>query len=262
MRILVTNDDGIHGPGLEVLEEIAGQVSDDVWIVAPENEQSGASHSLTLHVPLRMRRIGERKFTVIGTPTDCVLLGVKHILKDHRPDLVLSGVNRGANLADDVTYSGTIAGAMEGTALGVPSIALSQAYSGTSPVQWDTARRFGAPLVKHLLAGSWAKDVLLNVNFPPIAPDEVRGVRATVQGRRDQSAAVIDERTDLRGNRYYWIGFGRTEPETGEDSDLQAVIAGNISVSALHLNLTHQAATDVLERVLAPCAIRDGTFSV
>lgn len=262
MRILITNDDGIHGPGLAVLEEIAHSICDDVWVVAPENEQSGASHSLTLHVPLRMREFGPRKFAVLGTPTDCVLMGVKQIITDKRPDLVLSGVNRGANIADDVTYSGTVAGAMEGCALGIPSIALSQAYVGSKPVEWDTARRFGAPLVKHLIAAGWPKDVLVNVNFPPIPADAVRGVRAAAQGRRDQSSAHVEERTDMRGNRYFWLGFGRGDPGAAEDTDLRALIDGYITVTALHLNLTHDTANADLARVLAPCAIRNGSFSV
>lgn len=261
MRVLVTNDDGIHAPGLSVLSDIAHAISDDVWIVAPESEQSGASHSLTLHVPLRMRQVEERKFAVLGTPTDCVLMGVIEILKDRRPDLVLSGVNRGANVADDVTYSGTVAGAMEGTALGIPSVALSQAHIAGN-VPWDTARRFGAPLLRHLLKAGWSREVLLNVNFPPVPPADVRGVRAGVQGTRDQSGIKIERRTDMRNNSYYWIGYWRDDPAAAAGSDISALETGYISVTALHLDLTHHGAQKALDEVVASCAISDGTFSV
>ena len=145
MRILLTNDDGIDSPGLHALRQIAAELSDDVWVVAPETNQSGASHSLSLHEPLRMRAIDERAFAVRGTPTDSVIMGVRHVLKDKPPDLVLSGVNRGANMAEDVTYSGTIAGAFEGTILGIRSMALSQAYGidGVKGLKWQTALAHG-----------------------------------------------------------------------------------------------------------------------
>src|SRR6201988_383023 len=145
MRILCTNDDGIHAPGLKVVEEIARALSDDVWIVAPELDQSGVSHSLSLNDPLRLRKIGECHFAVKGTPTDCVIMAARHILKGRPPDLVLAGVNRGRNAGEDVIYSGTVAGAVEGTILGIPSVALSQAYRSRSnqPPHWETAVRFG-----------------------------------------------------------------------------------------------------------------------
>src|SRR5215210_1451938 len=145
MRILCTNDDGIHAPGLAALERIARELSDDIWIVAPETDQSGVAHSLSLNDPLRLREISERHFAVKGTPTDCVIMGVRHVMREVKPDLVLSGVNRGQNVAEDVTYSGTIAGAMEGTILGVPAIALSQAYgpAGRMAVRWQCAEHHG-----------------------------------------------------------------------------------------------------------------------
>ena len=173
MRILVTNDDGIHAPGLAVAEKIARALCNDVWVVAPETEQSGASHSLTLTLPLRLRQIDSRRFAVTGTPTDCVMMGVAELMAEARPTLVLSGVNRGSNLADDVTYSGTIAGAMEGTALGVPSIALSQAYGvgGGHDVDWSCAETHGPRLIAKLVEIGWPAEVLMNVNFPPGEPD-------------------------------------------------------------------------------------------
>ena len=157
MRILLTNDDGINSPGLHALREIALQLSDDVWVVAPETNQSGASHSLSLHEPLRMRQVDERAFAVRGTPTDSVIMGVRHVLKDKTPELVLSGINRGANMAEDVTYSGTIAGAFEGTILGIRSIALSQAFGfeSTKSVRWQTALAHAPALLRKLLALEW-----------------------------------------------------------------------------------------------------------
>src|SRR5262244_2629208 len=168
MRILVTNDDGINAPGLDVCAEIARALSDDVWVVAPEFDQSGVSHSLSLNDPLRMRLVDERRFAIKGTPTDCVIMGVRHILESKAPDLVLSGVNRGQNAAEDVSYSGTIAGAMEATILGIPSLALSQAYGPASREKphWATALRFGPDIIRKVLAEGMPSNVLVNVNFP------------------------------------------------------------------------------------------------
>src|SRR3954471_8333833 len=168
MRLLVTNDDATHSPGVTVAETIAKSLSTDVWVVAPENEQSGASHSLTLTSPLRLRQVEERRFAVSGTPTDCVMMACLHILQDHVPDLVLSGVNWGSNLADDVTYSGTIAGAMEGCALNIPSIALSQCYDegDRQAIDWSAAKAHGADVVKSLVKAGWPSGILINVNFP------------------------------------------------------------------------------------------------
>src|ERR1700693_167285 len=161
MRILLTNDDGIYAPGLGVLEQIAGSLSDDIWVVAPETDQSGVSHSLSLNDPLRMREVGERQFAVKGTPTDCVIMGVRHLMKE-KPDLVLSGVNRGRNCAEDITYSGTVAGAMEGAVLGIPSFALSQAYAFTTKHHpyWDTAVKFAPDLIQRVLDAGMPRDVL------------------------------------------------------------------------------------------------------
>jgi 5'-nucleotidase len=195
MRILITNDDGIHAPGLNACEAIARELSDEVWIVAPETDQSGVSHSLSLNDPLRLREVGERHFAVKGTPTDCVIMGARHLMKD-MPDLVLSGVNRGRNCAEDVTYSGTVAGAMEGTVLGIPSFALSQAYAFTTrhPPYWETAIKYGPDLIRRVLRAGIPRDVLVNVNFPDCPPEEVAGIAVTVQGKRDQELLRIDAR--------------------------------------------------------------------
>jgi 5'-nucleotidase len=243
MRILVTNDDGINAPGLDICSDIARALSDEVWIVAPEFDQSGVSHSLSLNDPLRKRAAGERRFAIKGTPTDCVIMGVRHILDGKCPDLILSGVNRGSNVADDVSYSGTIAAAIEGTILGIPSIALSQSYGAASRQQphWDTALRFGPGLIRKVLAEGIPKGVLVNINFPDCRPDEVIGTAVTVQGKRDQDWLRIDERTDGRGNPYYWVAFARgPRTDTTLGTDLAALAARRISVTPLRLNMTDE----------------------
>jgi 5'-nucleotidase len=247
MRILVTNDDGIHAPGLMVAESIARALSDDVWVVAPESEQSGASHSLTLSSPLRLRKVGARRYAVTGTPTDCVMMAALNILKDQPPDLVLSGINSGSNLADDVTYSGTVAGAMEGCALGIPAIALSQEPGGSRhEIDWSPGEVHGPAVVRQLVAAGWPRGVLLNINFPGVSADEVTGVSLVPQGHYDLQSTEIIERMDVRERAYYWIGLRKHDTVPPEDSDLGAVNAGRISVTPLHLNLTEY---DVLKKM-------------
>jgi 5'-nucleotidase len=243
VRILVTNDDGINAPGLDVCVEIARALSDDVWVVAPEFDQSGVSHSLSLNDPLRLRVVDERRFAVKGTPTDCVIMGVRHIVEGKAPDLVLSGVNRGSNTAEDVTYSGTIAGAIEGTILGIPSIALSQAYGADSRQRphWETALRHAPDLVRKVLETGMPRDVLVNVNFPDCTPDDVRGIAVATQGKRDQEWIRIDPRQDGRGNPYFWIAFSRgPKPEPSGGTDLAGIAAGRITVTPLRIDLTDE----------------------
>ncbi|HZB38979.1 MAG TPA: 5'/3'-nucleotidase SurE [Beijerinckiaceae bacterium] len=242
MRILVTNDDGIHAPGLKLLEGIAAELSDDVWVVAPETDQSGVSHSLSLNDPLRLREIEERRFAVKGTPTDCVIMGIRHIIREARPDLVLSGVNRGQNVAEDVTYSGTVAGAMEGTILGVPSIALSQAYGpgGRNAIKWHCAETHAPGIVRKILAEGIPKDILVNVNFPDCEPGDVRGIAVAAQGQRSQELLRIDERVDGRGNPYFWIAFARGKHIPANGTDLWALADRRISVTPLRLDLTDE----------------------
>jgi 5'-nucleotidase len=255
MRILITNDDGIHAPGLDVLQQIASELSGDVWTVAPETEQSGASHSLTLHEPLRLREVEERIYAVKGTPTDCVIMAVRFLLRDKPPDLVLSGVNAGQNMADDVTYSGTIAGAFEGNLLGIPSIALSLAYSFDKDkmrkLKWQTPVTLGPDLIRKLLDAGWPEDVVLNVNFPDREPDDIEGVVVTDQGRRNQDSLTIEDRMDTRGKSYYWLGFKRGKSTPEEGSDLWAIHTGRISVTPLNLDLTHRDAAKILAATLA-----------
>ena len=259
-RILVTNDDGINAPGLEILEEVARALSDDVWVVAPEAEQSGASHSLTLSEPLRARQLAERRFAVRGTPTDCVMMGVNHLIPGASPDLVLSGVNRGQNLAEDVGYSGTVAGAMEGTTLGIASIALSQAFNIHHPGEpaFETARKNAGWVIRDLLAAGWPAGILLNVNFPDLPERDDLQIAVTKQGRRDQSANIIEERKDPRGIAYFWIGFRRDRSEAPPGSDLKAVYDGKISVTPLHLDRTHEASRHALATALSQARRRAG----
>jgi 5'-nucleotidase len=264
MRILVTNDDGINAPGLGVLTDIARELSKDVWVVAPETNQSGTSHSLTLHTPLRMRKLDERTYAVTGTPTDCVIMAVRHLLAGQRPTLVLSGINDGANVAEDVTYSGTVAGAMEGTLLGIPSLALSLMTFGVRgddesgldglpsektqapKVHWDTPRKHAPGLIRQLLEVGFPAGTLLNINFPAVPPDAIKGVAITRQGVRDQDSLAIDQRADPWGKPYYWFGF-RYRPSTlVEGTDIAALAAGQISVTPLSLDLTNDAVLDKL----------------
>ncbi len=242
MRILLTNDDGVHAPGFRVLEAIARLFSDDLWMVAPAEEQSGAGHSLTLTEPVRLRQLGERRFSVSGTPTDSVMMAIAHVMKDHRPDLILSGVNRGANLAEDVTYSGTVSAAMEGALAGIPSIALSQSYAKEGmgdTVPFAASEAWADRVLRPLLDTPMEPRTLVNINFPAIAPEEVRGVRVTQQGLRDYGRLKITERVDPRGYTYFWFSLGPMLETPGHSTDLEAIADGYVSVTPLHLDLTH-----------------------
>lgn len=253
MRILLTNDDGIHAEGLSALERIAATLSDDVWTVAPELEQSGASRAMTLSTPLRVRQLSERRHAVFGTPSDCVMLAFQDLVAGAAPDLVLSGVNRGQNLAEDVTVSGTVAGALQGMALGCPSIALSQSlkvFHDRERALYQTAETFAPGIIRKLLKSGWPADVIINVNFPDLEPDQIEAVEVTAQGRRDVHDAHAERRTDLRGRDYYWMGFRSRQDESLEGTDLYAVRHGRISVTPLHIDLTHRPTLHALKGVL------------
>ncbi|MFC7537741.1 5'/3'-nucleotidase SurE [Sphingomonas sp. GCM10030256] len=254
MRILLTNDDGVSAPGLALLERIAKSLSDDVWIVAPAEEQSGTGHSLTLTRPIRLRRMGEREFAVSGTPTDAVMMALAYLMKDSPPDIILSGINRGANLADDVTYSGTVSAAMEGALAGKRSIALSQAYSREGmgdTVPFAAAEAWAERVLVPLLAEPMPPGTLVNVNFPALAPDEVKGIRVVRQGFRDYGRLRIDRRTDPRGYHYYWFGLGTAVETPGHQTDLEAIADGFVSVTPLHLDLTHEPSLTAMRQRLA-----------
>jgi 5'-nucleotidase len=233
------------------LEAIAHALTDDVWVCAPEYEQSGASRALTLAEPVRVRQVGERRFAATGTPTDCVMLGVHELVAGGRPDLVLSGVNRGANLAEDVTMSGTVAGAIEAMALGVPGIALSQmGYYEDGVAGFEAAETWGPGIVKRLVQVGWPKDVVLNVNFPNHREGAEPEVEVTRQGFRDVHIRHAQKRTDLRGRDYYWMGFRQERSQPAEGTDLRALYEGRISVTPLHIDLTHMATVNALKGVL------------
>ncbi|CAH0340557.1 5'/3'-nucleotidase SurE [Rhizobium sp. CECT 9324] len=244
MRILLTNDDGIHAEGLAVLERIARKLSDDVWVVAPETDQSGLAHSLTLSEPLRLREVGEKRFALRGTPTDCVIMAIRKVL-DRKPDLVLSGVNAGGNIADDVTYSGTVAGAIEGTVHGVRSFALSQVYDyvARTPVPWDVAETYAPDLIRKLSTVDLPPGTFLNLNFPCAKPGEVQGVEVTGQGKLDFGLSV-EERHDNRGVPYFWLQFGDRKGDFRAGTDLQAMREKKISVTPLKLDMTDYAVQD------------------
>lgn len=249
MRILLTNDDGVNANGLKVLETIARTLSDDIWIVAPAEEKSGAGHSLTLTLPVRLRKLDERRFAVTGTPTDSVMMAMANILKDSPPDLILSGVNRGANLAEDVTYSGTVSAAMEGALAGVRSIALSQVYSKAGMgdhVPFDAASAWGERVLRPLIDAPWMPGTLVNVNFPALAADQVRGIRVVDQGRRDYGRLQLTKNKDPRGYNYYWFSLGQALSTPGHHTDLEAIQDGYISVTPLHLDMTHRASMEAL----------------
>ncbi len=254
-RILLTNDDGADAHGLQVLERIAATLSDDIWTVAPAVEQSGASRALSLHDPLRIRKLGERRWSVSGTPTDCVMLALGDLVEGAKPDLILSGVNRGQNLAEHVTYSGTIAGAMQGMELGVPSIALSQAYDfrPDSHIHWDTAETHAPDILRSLIAAGWPDGVLININFPDLAPEAVKGVEITRLGMRNEQVMSMHRRTDPGGRDYYWLGFQERAQRPPEGSDIRAVMDGRISVTPLHVDLTHdETRLHLLDAIGAP----------
>ncbi|WP_375397378.1 5'/3'-nucleotidase SurE [uncultured Sphingomonas sp.] len=249
MRILLCNDDGIHAKGLAVLERLARTFSDDVWIVAPADEQSGKGRSLTLSQPVRLRRFDDRRFSVSGTPTDAVMMALGEVMKDHRPDLIMSGVNRGANLGEDVFYSGTVGAAMEGTLAGIRAIALSQRYreaAAGDDVDFGAAEQWGERVLRPLLDARWAPGTLINVNFPPVDSLEVKGIRVVHQGLRDYGRQKVVRRDDPRGFAYYWMGLGKVPHTPVADTDLEAIALDYITLTPLHMDLTHRESLELL----------------
>jgi 5'-nucleotidase len=246
LRILCTNDDGINAPGLDSLIRIAGQLTEDVWTVAPETEQSATSHSLTLRRPLRVRHLAERRYSIDGTPTDCVVVALRKLVEGRRPDFVLSGVNHGANLGEDITYSGTVAAAMEAALFGVPAVAFSLMRRGDHEHRWATAEAFAPDVLRRLRNLEWPPGVLLNVNFPDLPLDKVKGLRVCHQGRRDVQTQVI-EGHDPGGRPYLWIGDFSSDKGVEPESDLGVVEAGFVAVTPLHLDLTQKDLVNDLE---------------
>ncbi|MBF0247742.1 MAG: 5'/3'-nucleotidase SurE [Alphaproteobacteria bacterium] len=248
-RVLISNDDGVDAPGIKALERAMKRVAGEVWVVAPETEQSAASHSLTLRQPLRIHKRGARRFAVTGTPTDAVLLGVQHVMKDARPDIVLSGVNRGGNLGEDVTYSGTVAAAMEGTLLGIPSVAFSLVTPDGAKSHWSTAEHWVEQVMKRLAGVAFQPGVLINVNIPDVPPAAVTGIEVTRQGRR-KIGCEIQEGRDPKGKPYYWIGAQRDEDRSRPGTDLEAVGRGAVSLTPLSMELGHRGMMKTLKEAL------------
>jgi len=254
MRILITNDDGIDAPGLAILERAARTLSDDVWTVAPATEQSGQSQAITLTDPLRVASLGAQRYAVSGTPADCVTIALNVVL-DAAPDLVLSGVNQGFNIADDMPYSGTVGAAMHAAGAGIRAMAFSQAYKRLGQEAesdiWSAARDLCASTVKDLLAVQQPVGTVLNVNFPPVSAAEVTGLSVVRQGVRAQHEIYTDDRVDSRGAAYHWVRFRRDAGDAPDDTDLGAMAAGRISVTPLRADLTDTAALGALSDALS-----------
>jgi 5'-nucleotidase len=247
VAILLSNDDGITSDGIVALREALADL-DEIWVVAPDRDQSAVSHSLTLHRPLRIESVGPRAFAIDGTPTDCVNLAINRILAE-RPRLVVAGINRGANLGDDVTYSGTVSAAMEATLLGVPAIAVS--LVARDQFDFSAAAAFARRLAIAVLRDPLPPDTLLNVNVPDGPAERITGFALTHQGKRRYSDAIV-EKVDPRGKKYYWIGGGEADFVAAEGTDFSAVHSGLVSITPLHLDLTNYASLRALERLEVP----------
>jgi 5'-nucleotidase len=248
-RILITNDDGIDAPGIAVLEAVAHTLAREVWVVAPESDQSGTSHSISLHSPLRLSPRGERRFAVNGTPGDCVVMAVRHLMLDGPPGLLLSGINRGGNLGAETVYSGTVGAAMTGLLLGIPSLALSQTFTGPQPVKWETARAVAPGVIRELLARRWDTESCLNINFPDVVAADAGPVTLSTQGRGLVKGIDVIERQDPRGLAYHWLTFrrDRTSDDPDPDSEANVVRSGRVSVTPLRFDRTHTVGLGELE---------------
>jgi 5'/3'-nucleotidase len=250
-RILLTNDDGIDAPGLKVLEAIAGELAREIWVVAPEHDQSGVSHAISLHHPLRITERGPRRYAVTGTPGDCAVMAACRLMAAAPPQLLLCGVNRGANLGVETVFSGTVGGAMTGVMLGIPSIALSQSWTDRDRIRWDTAKRLGGGVVRRLLTAGWGAGICLSVNFPDLPPGEAGRLTLARQSFGLIQGIDVLPRTDPRGLTYYWVGFRGGRHQPGPDTDIEALAAGNVVVTPLRCDRTDDAAYAALEQALA-----------
>ena len=241
MNILVTNDDGIQSEGIAALANALKSLG-NVYVVAPDRERSAAGHSLTLHFPLRVEELGEGRYAIDGTPTDCVNLAVNGLL-DVKPDIVVSGINKGGNMGEDITYSGTVSAAMEGTLLGIPSIAIS--IPARTDFIFETAAAFAVKAARKVGERGLPRDTLLNINVPNLTNDQIKGWKITRQGKRIYGDAVIENR-DPRGRKYFWIGGDNLGFEHVEDSDFQALSEDYISITPVHLDLTNYSSMEEL----------------
>lgn len=237
-RVLLTNDDGIDAPGLKVLEEVALEIADEVWVVAPAHDQSGTSHSLSLHSPLRASPEGDKRFAITGTPADCVVMAARHLMPEP-PEMLLSGVNRGANIGVETVFSGTVGAAMTGMLLGIPSIALSQAFSDRANVPWTVARRHAAEAILKFPSSQWSKQSCLNINFPDVAADKVGGIVLTSQGKGHLDNVKVVPGKDPRNLDYHWLSLQRSDEADLAGSEVEAIQQGKISITPLQFERTN-----------------------
>ena len=247
-RVLLTNDDGFDAPGLRILTEVAEELAEEVWIVAPNYDQSGTSHSLSLHSPLRVSQKEERRFSVSGTPGDCVVMAVRHLMVSGRPDLILSGINRGANLGIETVFSGTVGAAMTGMLLGIPSMALSQAFSDRNAVRWDTARALAPKVIRQFAKGGWSQGSILNINFPDVPADKAGPIELTIQGTGLMEDVDVVSGIDPRSLEYHWLHLRRSARGDTPGSETFAIGHGRVSVTPLQFERTNQ---DVLASLQA-----------
>ncbi|WP_084596311.1 5'/3'-nucleotidase SurE [Pseudomonas massiliensis] len=245
--VLLTNDDGIDAPGLATLEAVANDLGVEVWVVAPDHDQSGVSHALSLHQPLRVTNRGSRRFSVSGTPGDCVAMAICELMPA-RPQLVLSGINKGANLGRETAFSGTVGAAMAALLMGLPAIALSQAFTRRDAVRWETARQLAPGVIRQLWAARWSPDACLNVNFPDVPADQAGPLQVTCQGRGRMHGLQVTGRTDLREQAYYWLNIKRDDTPDAPDSETAVLAGGGIAVTPLHFERTaHEARVALVE---------------
>ncbi|GBR22409.1 5'/3'-nucleotidase SurE [Asaia spathodeae] len=245
-RVLLTNDDGIDAPGLAVLHDVASQLSDDVWVVAPAQDQSGISHALSLHDPLRVHQHGPKRFAVTGTPGDCVAIAARHILRDALPTLVLSGINRGANLGVETVFSGTVGAAMTAMLLDLPSIALSQTFTAGKAVPWETARALAPDILRLLARRPMPEQACLNVNFPACTVEEARPLKTTTQGRGFLRDIEVVSRDDMRRLAYHWLHLKRDHAGDEDGTETAAIAANHVSVTPLSFGRTNMKMHDWL----------------
>jgi 5'-nucleotidase len=249
-RVILTNDDGIDAPGLRVLEEVAATLASEVWIVAPDHDRSGTSHSISLHAPLRISQLGERRYAISGTPGDCVVMAVRHLMRDAPPDVVLSGINRGANVGAETVFSGTVGAAMTGMLLGFPSIALSQMFRRAAAVRWDTARALAPTVLRRLLQASGSKPMCLNVNFPDVPADQAGGLTVTTQGTGLVHDISVESLVDPRGVPYHWLRFERGPRANDPGTETAVIMGGGIAVTPLRFERTDDDAFESLRASL------------
>jgi 5'-nucleotidase len=247
-RLLLTNDDGFDAPGLRTLTEVAEELAEEVWIVAPNYDQSGTSHSLSLHSPLRISQKDERRYSVSGTPGDCVVMAVRHLMASGTPDLILSGINRGTNLGIETVFSGTVGAAMAGMLLGIPSMALSQAFSDRNAVRWDTARALAPKVIRQFANGGWSQGSILNINFPDVPASEVGPIELTTQGTGLMEGVDVISGIDPRSLEYHWVKLRRSTREDAPGSETFAISRGRVSVTPLQFERTNQ---NILARLQA-----------